>query len=108
MNYYLDEHKFGNAKLLEKRLLAYTADEADENSILLFAYPNALRSGSAWMKVLSHLGSAGLIRTVAIDEAHDVEQSGMSFRTEFVDAAKSLNSLIGEMPKPVSRILMLP
>ena len=60
------------------------------------------------MKVLSHLGSAGLIRTVAIDEAHDVEQSGMSFRTEFVDAAKSLNSLIGEMPKPVSRILMLP
>lgn len=104
--YYLDEHKHQNAKMLEKRLKAYTNEEAKHNSILLFASPNSLRGGSSWMKVISLLAADGLIRTVAIDEAHEVEQSGRSFRTEFVDAAKNLNSLIKSMPNPVPRILM--
>lgn len=42
---------------------------------------------------MTYLAVNGLIRTVAIDKAHDVEQSGRSFRrTEFVEAAKSMNS----------------
>eukprot|EP00956_Cyclotella_meneghiniana_P034894 scaffold109214_cov110-Cyclotella_meneghiniana.AAC.1 len=55
---------------------------------------------------MSSLATRGLIRTVAIDEAHEVEQSGRSFRTEFVDAAKSLDKMIKSMPHPCPRILM--
>eukprot|EP00956_Cyclotella_meneghiniana_P040737 scaffold203534_cov92-Cyclotella_meneghiniana.AAC.1 len=104
--YYVDEHKYGNAKLLEKRLHHYSEEEAEENSILIFASPNSLREDSGWMKVFSSLAERGLIRTVAIDEAHEVEQSGKSFRKEFVEAAKSLDSMIKSMTNPVSRILM--
>ena len=60
--YYLDKHKFGNATKVEKRLYAYTNEEAEHNNILLFASPNALREGSAWMKVMTHLAVNGLIR----------------------------------------------
>eukprot|EP00956_Cyclotella_meneghiniana_P028664 scaffold67454_cov44-Cyclotella_meneghiniana.AAC.2 len=74
-----------NAKELEERLNAYSKEEANHNSILLFALPNSLREGSSWMKAMSSLATRGLIRTVAIDEAHEVEQSGRSFRKEFVE-----------------------
>eukprot|EP00956_Cyclotella_meneghiniana_P004344 scaffold5306_cov67-Cyclotella_meneghiniana.AAC.16 len=67
--YYVDEHKYGNAKLLEKRLQLYSEEEADENSILIFASPNSLREGSGWMKSFSSLAERGLIRTVAIDKS---------------------------------------
>ena len=59
--YYIDEHKFDNAKALEERLNAYSEEEAEENSILLFASPNSLREGSSWMKIMSSLATRGLI-----------------------------------------------
>ena len=104
--YYVDEHKFSHAKMLEQRLRAYSEEEADHNSIIIFASPNSLSSGSNWYKLFQELAKDGLIRTVAIDEAHEVEQSGRSFRKEFVVAAKSLDTLIKSMPHPVPRILM--
>ena len=58
------------------------------------------------MKVMSSLGTAGLIQTVAIDKAHEVEQSGRNFRKEFVEATKSLDCLIESIPNPLPRILM--
>ena len=104
--YYLDEHKYNDAKALHDRLALYSDIEADHISILLFASPNSLIGGSKWMKMFRRLASSGFIRTIAIDEAHEVEQSGRSFRTEFVEAAKTLNSLIESMPNPIPRLLM--
>eukprot|EP00956_Cyclotella_meneghiniana_P031331 scaffold81936_cov56-Cyclotella_meneghiniana.AAC.2 len=104
--YYVDEHKYDDAKVLEERLSHYSAEESEHNSILLFASPNSLKDGSRWIKLFRQLAVDGLIKTVAIDEAHEIEQSGRSFRTEFVDAAKSLDALVKSMPTPVPRILM--
>eukprot|EP00956_Cyclotella_meneghiniana_P004040 scaffold4901_cov50-Cyclotella_meneghiniana.AAC.1 len=97
---------FANAKMLSDRLSHYSEDEVDHTSILLFASPNSLKEGSGWMKTFSSLATKGLIKTVAIDEAHEIEQSGRSFRKEFVEAAKSLDLLIKSMPQPVPRLLM--
>ena len=104
--YYVDEHKCENAKILVERLAHYTEEEADHNSILLFASPNLLKEGSGWMKTFSSVADKGLIRTVAVDEAHEIEQSGKSFRKDFVEASQSLQKMIQSMKRPVPCIFM--
>ena len=49
--YYANEHKFSNAKMLEQRFRAYSEEEADHNSIIVFTSPNALNPDSNWYKL---------------------------------------------------------
>jgi hypothetical protein len=84
--YYIDEHKAMNAKLLTNRLKAYSSDEKDCTSIILFASPNALRSGSRWLPVLEQLARDDIISMLAVDEAHEVHQSGRNFSASHIQA----------------------
>ena len=106
--YYIDEHKAASAKILERRLQTYSVDcdERDHSSIIVFASPNALKKGSRWLRMFDDIGQKDLISMVAIDEAHEVHQSGRNFRPEFMEAVANLNWLIDRMPRPVPRLIM--
>ena len=105
--HYVDEHKYADADALQRRLLKMTKAELQENTVILFISPNSLGHDSAWYKdVLTKLSKRGAISSICIDKAHSIEQSGRSFRTEFIDEVKNLNKLSSLMPTPVPRIAM--
>jgi superfamily II DNA helicase RecQ len=71
--YYIDEHKAENARVLEQRLHSYSDDEKGCScSIIIFASPNALRTGSRWLRLLSSMAAKDMISMLAIDESHDL------------------------------------
>jgi hypothetical protein len=39
--YYIDEHRFANAKSLQDRLKHYSNEEAEQNTIILYVSPNS-------------------------------------------------------------------
>jgi superfamily II DNA helicase RecQ len=43
---------------------------------------------------------------LAIDEAHEVHQSGRNFRPEFFDAVENMKNLYDVLPRPVPRLVM--
>jgi superfamily II DNA helicase RecQ len=88
--YYIDEHKAENARVLEQRLHSYSEDKKGCSSIIIFASPNALRTGSRWLQLLSSMAAKDMISMLAIDESHEVHQSGRSFRPEFLEAVDNL------------------
>jgi superfamily II DNA helicase RecQ len=106
--YYIDEHKAENARVLEQRLHSYTYsdDEKGCSSIIIFASPNALRTGSRWLRLLSSMAAKDMISMLAIDESHEVHQSGRSFCPEFLEAVDNLKILFDSMPRPVPRLMM--
>ena len=106
--YYVDEHRNTNAKALHNRLSAFTTEEADHATIILFVSPSSLKSKSKseWNPLFHQLASDGLIRLIAIDEAHAVEQAGRSFRTEFIDAVTALKTISEACPRPIPRLAM--
>jgi superfamily II DNA helicase RecQ len=104
--YYIDEHKAQNATTLKNRLMAYSQEEAESSTIIIFASPNALRSGSPWLPLLDRLAKKDLISMLAIDEAHEVHQSGRNFRPEFFDAVENMKKLYDVLPRPVPRLVM--
>jgi superfamily II DNA helicase RecQ len=75
-------------------------------TVYLFVSPQTLSSSSLWWKHLMKLSKAGLMALVCIDEAHEVAQSGRSFRPEFVEAVKCLNILVDASSRPLPRIIM--
>ena len=104
--YYLDEHRHENAKILHDRLSAFTLDEANESTIILFVSPSSLKPTSPWMPLFHQLATDGLITLLAIDEAHAIEQAGRSFRIEFTEAVTSMKSVYELCPRPVPRLAM--
>jgi len=105
--YYVDEHKRESATALRKRLLSMTSSEFDENTVILFVSPNAMSEDSKWYKeVFMPLAHKGFISLFCVDEAHHIEQSGRSFRTEFVDACVNGTKLLRCSPTPFPRIAM--
>jgi superfamily II DNA helicase RecQ len=112
--YYVDEHRFANAKSLQDRLKHYSKEEAEENTIILYVSLNSIREYSNsekkrkndWFPIFYSLAKGGLISLLAIDEAHAVEQADRSFRREFIDAVISMKHLFDVMPHPVPRLAM--
>eukprot|EP00956_Cyclotella_meneghiniana_P018449 scaffold30718_cov36-Cyclotella_meneghiniana.AAC.1 len=104
--YYIDEHRFANAKALMDRLKSLTAEEAGERTIILYVSPTSLNPESDWVEIFGKLATDGFITHLAIDEAHSIEQSGRSFRKEFLTAVKILRGLMDMMPRPVPRLAM--
>jgi superfamily II DNA helicase RecQ len=47
--------------------------------MIIFASPNALKSGSPWLSVFEQTAKDNLFSMVAIDKAHEVHQSGQNF-----------------------------
>ena len=101
--YHLDEHREkGDVDALLLRLSTLTL----HRTVYLFVSPQTLSSSSLWWKHLMKLSNAGLMALVCIDEAHEVAQSGRSFRPEFVEAVKCLNILVDASSRPLPRIIM--
>eukprot|EP00804_Cyclotella_cryptica_P021971 CCRYP_000915-RA/>CCRYP_000915-RA protein AED:0.16 eAED:0.15 QI:0/-1/0/1/-1/1/1/0/176 len=91
---------------LRERLLHFTLDEAQHASIMLFVSPQSLLTKSFFYPIYRALAKRQLIRLLAIDEAHSVEQSGRSFRVEFVEAMKNLSELCLLSPAPIPQLAM--
>ena len=104
--YYVDEHRFSNAKALMKRLKSLTLKETKECTIILYVSPTSLNPESDWVHIFADLASDGFISLLAIDEAHSIEQAGRSFRKEFLSAVQLLSALVDLMPRPVPRLAM--
>ena len=104
--YYVDEHRFANAKALMQRLKTLSIDESKQCTIILYVSPTSLKPESDWVHLFADLASNGLISLLAIDEAHSIEQAGRSFRKEFLTAVKILHALMDMMPRPVPRLAM--
>jgi superfamily II DNA helicase RecQ len=112
--YYVDEHRFSNAKMLQGRLKLYSKQEAEESTILLYVSPNSIheytdstrKHRNPWFPIFYSLAKEGVISFLAINEACAVEQAGRSFRREFVDAVLAMKHLFDVMPSPVPRLAM--
>jgi hypothetical protein len=91
--------------MLFKRILAMTPEEAEYNSIQLFASPRALAPDSHWGKLLRTVASRGLISTFCIDEAHNVSLQA-HFRPEFLTAATFMKELYDLQPEKAPFIAM--
>jgi hypothetical protein len=110
--YYVDEHHFSNAKMLQGRLKLYSKQEAEESTIILYVSPNSIREytdstrkhRNPWFPIFYSLAKEGIISLLAIDEAHAVEQAGQSIRRKFVDAVLAMEHLFDVMPTPVPRL----
>ena len=82
-----------------------TNDELNRVSILLYVSPDSMIL-EEWGPVLETLSKKNRISFFCIDEAHEVEQSGRSFRTSFQTATTLIGRFVGLMRHPVPRILL--
>eukprot|EP00804_Cyclotella_cryptica_P006124 CCRYP_010736-RA/>CCRYP_010736-RA protein AED:0.28 eAED:0.32 QI:0/-1/0/1/-1/1/1/0/195 len=73
---------------------------------MLIVSPQSLLTKSFFYPVYQALAKRQLITLLAIDEAHAVEQSGRSFRVEFIEAMNNLSDLHSLSPTPIPRLAM--
>ena len=104
--YHFEEHKFEDAIALRERLESLEEDELEDNVIYIYLGPNAFSEDSGWYKVLCNLAEKGYISLFCIDKAHTIEQSGRSFRPEFITAVTNIAALKKMMINPVPMIAM--
>eukprot|EP00804_Cyclotella_cryptica_P004628 CCRYP_006958-RA/>CCRYP_006958-RA protein AED:0.37 eAED:-0.02 QI:0/-1/0/1/-1/1/1/0/271 len=81
-------------------------EESQHTSIMLFVLPQSLLTKSFFYPVYQALAKCQLITLLAINKAHAVEQSGRSFRLEFIKAMNNLSDLQSLSPTPISRLAM--
>lgn len=105
--YHLDEHTGIDAQVLKDRLLSIHLQEVETVSIFLYVSPQSQQPGTFWQKLLHTLSSKDLIRLIAIDEAHAVNQDGKDFCSEFRVAVKTLKSFYYNQPTKCNRLVML-
>lgn len=87
--WHIDEFRGPNGRALRRRLMAYTQDQRDNLSIILYMSPRSLLPGSDWMPVLRHLATQDFISLLCVDEAHMATLHGSGFRPEFIHAITS-------------------
>ena len=98
-SYHLDEHKKHDEQRLMRRLTSATHDELKYCRIMAFVGPGTLLDPK-WGRVWETLARRGFISYFCIDEAHEVEQSGRSFRPVFKEATAFIPRLLRLMPRP--------
>ena len=103
--YHIDEHKKHDEKRLMRRLLSATHDELKYCRIMAFIGPGTVLDPK-WGRMWETLARRGFISYFCIDEAHEVEQSGRSFRPVFKEAVAFIPRLLRLMPRPAPRIIM--
>ena len=104
--WHIDEFRGPPGRALRKRLMAYTQDQRDNMSIILYMSPRSLLPGSDWMPVLRHLATQNFISLLCVDEAHMASLHGSGFRPEFNHAITSLKNLYALLQKKCPRIVM--
>ena len=85
--YHLDEEKGRQGHSLALKLLDLkrVADGAPpDESIIIYASPQAFKANYLWAECLDHLLREDLVSMIAFDEAHTIPVTGHSFRPEFV------------------------
>ena len=104
-SYHIDEHKKHDEQRLMRRLLSATADELKYCRIMAFVGPGTLLNPK-WGRIWETLARRGFISYFCIDEAHEVEQSGRSFRPVFKEAVAFIPRLLRLMPQRAPRIIL--
>ena len=104
-SYHIDEHKRNDEKKLMRRLMSATHDELKYCRIMAFVGPGTLLHPN-WGRIWETLARRGFISYFCIDEAHEVEQSGRSFRPVFKEAVAFIPRLLRLMPRPAPVILL--
>ena len=104
--WHIDEFRGPDGRALRRRLFAYTADQRDNLSIILYMSPQLLLPGSDWMPTLQHLAKHDYISQICVDEAHMVSLHGHGFRPEFRHAITSLKDLHAAQKVAFPRIVM--
>ncbi len=70
--WHIDEFRGRDGQALRRRLFAYSADQQDNLSVVLYMSPQSLLPGSNWMPALQHLAKHDCISQICVDEAHMV------------------------------------
>ena len=104
--WHIDEFRGPDGRALRRRLFAFTQDQRDNMTIILYMSPQSLLPGSDWMPALRHLASQDFISQICVDEAHMVSLHGNGFRPEFRHAITSLKALHAAQTQKCPRIVM--